>query len=429
MASLRSRWIAVRESFWLVPSAVVAGLGLLALTLIRVDRSLELDAELEVVFGGDASAAREILSAAAGSIATVGGVTLSLAVVTFQLVAGQYSPRAVRTLVQDRMIQLTAGAFVGVVAFCLLVLRVVRDANGGDEFVPRLSVTTAIVLTLGALMLLIVFVHHLAGTIRVENIAADVARHTLAALDDLYPEPLGIAADEPDEPEAGSGAVAHAGRPGFVQTISVEELAADLPPGSRLELHVAAGDLVTEQTPLATLRPPPPDRESYEAELRGAVAVTSERTLEQDAAFGLRQLADIALRAISPSLNDPTTAVTCIGYLRACLERLAPQALPARERRVGDATVVARRRSFAEYVEPLVELSRYAAGDARVAAALLEALAGAAAVAAEAGAAERVATLRDAGAAVATPALEKARTAHDRALVERAHAGLLQQQV
>ena len=191
MASLRSRWIAVRESFWLVPSAVVAGLGLLALTLIRVDRSLELDSELEVVFGGDASAAREILSAAAGSIATVGGVTLSLAVVTFQLVAGQYSPRAVRTLVQDRMIQLTAGAFVGVVAFCLLVLRVVRDANGGDEFVPRLSVTTAIVLTLGALMLLIVFVHHLAGTIRVENIAADVARHTLAALNDLYPERLG----------------------------------------------------------------------------------------------------------------------------------------------------------------------------------------------------------------------------------------------
>ena len=426
MHGLLTRWIAVRESFWLVPAAVVAGLGLLALALIRLDRYLGLDSGLEIAFGGDASAARDILAAAAGSLATVGGVTLSLTVVTFQLVAGQYSPRVVRSLVQDRMIQLTAGVFVGVVAYCLLVLRVVRDADEGTaEFVPRLSVTAAIALALGALMLLVVFIHHLAGTIRVENIAAGLVQQTLSALDELYPERLGVAAEEHDEPDVG-GAVARAERPGFVQTISVDDFAADLPGGSRLELHVVPGEFVTERAVLATLRPPPDDEQAFERAIRGSVGVTSERTLEQDAAFGVRQLTDIALRAISPSVNDPTTAVTCIGYLRACLERVAPRALPARERRVGESTVVARRRRFDEYVEPLVELSRYSREDARVTAALLGALAGAAAAAAEVQAEARLATLRAAAEAIAQPALDAASTEHDRALLEGARRSVQQ---
>jgi uncharacterized membrane protein len=421
VGGLLTRWIAVRESFWLVPSAVVAALALLALGLVQVDEHLRFEGGLDLVFGGDASAARDLLSAVAGSLVTVAGVTLSLTIVTFQLVAGQYSPRAVRSLVRDRMIQLTAGVFVGVVVYCLIVLRVVRSSEDGiGEFVPRLSVTVAILLALSALALLIVFIHHLASTIRVENIAADVTRETLSALDELYPEPLGDAADDPDEPSEGPGTVARPSRPGFVQTVSVDGFAARLPAGSRLELHVAAGDFVTEETPLATLTPEPDDAEAYERAIQTCVSVTSERTIEQDAAFGMRQLADIALRAISPSLNDPTTAVTCIGYLRACLERLAPRALPARERRVGEATVIARRRRFEEDVEPLVELSRYASGDARVTVALLDALGGAALVAAEAGARERVATLREAAENVAAPALEEAKTAYDRALVERA---------
>lgn len=420
MHGLLTRWIAVRESFWLVPSAVVIALGVLALVLTRIDRYLGFEPELDLVFGGDASAARDILAAAAGSLATVGGVTLSLAVVTFQLVAGQYSPRTVSTLVQDRMIQLTAGVFVGVVAYCLIVLRVVRSAeNGAGEFVPRLSVTAAIALALGALMLLIVFIHHLAGRIRVENIVSGVARNTLSALDAIYPDSLGGEADRPDEPDDG-GAAVRAARPGFVQTIAVDDFVEDLPAGSRLVLHVAPGDFVTERSLLATLRPPPEDEAAFEEAIRGSIGVTSERTLEQDAGFGIRQLTDVALRAISPSLNDPTTTITCVGYLQACLERLAPRALPAQERKVGDSTVVARRHRFADYVEPIVEISRYSREDARVTAKLLDALAGAAEAAAEAGAEDRVATLRDAADAVAEPALEAAKTEHDRSLLEDA---------
>jgi uncharacterized membrane protein len=427
---LLTRWIAVRESFWLVPATVVVGLGVLALVLARIDRRLAFEAELDLVFGGDASAARDLLAAVAGSLATVGGVTLSLAVVTFQLVAGQYSPRAVRTLVQDRMIQLTAGVFVGVVAYCLLVLRVVRSAeeDGSGEFVPRLSVSGSIALALAALMLLVVFIHHLAGTIRVENIAAHVARETLSALDALYPDRVGAAADSPDEPDA-AGAVACASRPGFVQTISVDDFARGLPAGSRLELHVAPGDFVTERVPLATLRPAPDDAGRFEDAIRAGVGITSERTMEQDAEYGVRQLADVALRAISPSLNDPTTAVTCVGYIRACVERLATRALPARERAVGEATVIARRRRFDEYVEPLVEISRYAREDARVTVALLEAVGAGAAAAASVGATTRVVTLRAVADAIADPALDAARTEHDRALIEDARRLVAQQQV
>lgn len=423
MHRLLTPWIAVRESFWLVPGAIVVALALLALGLVQLDHSLP----QPIAFGGDASAARGILSTVAGSLATVAGVTLSLTVVTFQLVAGQYSPRAVRTLVQDRMIQLTAGVFVGVVGYCLLVLRVIRSGEDGEQFVPRLGVTGAIVLALGALVLLIVFVHHVARTIRVENIAADVARETLRSLDELYPETIGQATEEPDEPAVAGGAIAYADRPGFVQTVTVDDFAGGLPAGSRLELHVAPGDFITELTPLATLRPLPDDEEAFAAAMRRGIAVTSERTLEQDAAFGLRQLTDIALRAISPSLNDPTTAIACIGYLGACLERLATRALPAREREVGDATIVARRRRFEEYVEPFVELSRYGREDARVVAALLDALARPTESASAVGASGRVATLRAAASAIAEPALADARTEHDRRIVQRALDAVQQQ--
>lgn len=159
--------------------------------------------------------------------------------------------------------------------------------------------------------------------------------------------------------------------------------------------------------------------------LRRAVEIESERDLEQDAGYGIRQLTDIALRALSPGINDPSTAVTCIGYLQAVLERLAEREFPAAARELDDRDVelVAEQTSFEDYAESAFgELGIYAADNVRVAGALLEAYAEVAACARRAAAPERAATLATLARQTAQLALEQAGTDADRATV----AGLLE---
>jgi uncharacterized membrane protein len=141
--------------------------------------------------------------------------------------------------------------------------------------------------------------------------------------------------------------------------------------------------------------------------------------VSQDVGFGLRQLADVALRALSPGVNDPTTALTCIGYLRDALERLAARRFPDDVRRLDDGAVaIVEAVPFAELLrDSLVEIGWFAAGDTLVACRLLDALAGIAAVAAEAGARERLPVVLEVAAEVASPAADEARTERDRRLV------------
>ncbi len=440
LGALRTRWHNVREGFWFYPGLTVLGLMLLALVAIRIDRGAQYDRHLFVVFGGDASAAREILSAIASSFVTVAGVTLSMTIVTLQLVAGQYSPRAVRGFLSDRVNQLTAGGFVGVVAYCLLVLRVVRTESGAaPEFVPRLAVSIGIGLALLALGLLVYFVHHIAMSVRVSNMAAEITRETLALLKDPYPGSSGERAD-PDSPffeEGAETARLYPRRPGYVQSIALDEIVAHLPEGSRLELRLGPGDFVTETESIALVAPPPDDKELVRKLIHRAVFVTSERTLAQDAAFGVQQLTDIALRGLSPGINDPTTALTCIGYIGACLERLGA-ADPARLQRIDterDVRIRVRARTFEQYVEEsIVEIGRFTAGNARVVVALLERIACVHSALNSEASSERGRVLRAATVAVVKVALEDVRTEHDRELIVHYAEGLvpdelLQQQV
>ncbi len=440
LGALKTRWHNIREGFLFFPGLTVLALMGLALLAIRIDRGAEYDGHLGVVFGGDASAAREILSAIASSLVTVSGVTLSITIVTLQLVAGQYTPRAVRGFLSDRTNQLTAGGFVGVVAYCLLVLRVVRTESGrAPEFVPRLSVSIAIALALLALGLLVYFVHHLATSVRVSNMTAQIARETLASLDRPYPGRGGEELEPFDvqiEDEAGAY-VLRPERPGYVQTIALRDLVTGLPDGSTLDLRVAPGDFVTEMEAIAVLAPPPEDEKAFRKLVHRSVFVTSERTVSQDADFGVRQLTDIALRALSPGINDPTTALTCIGYLGACLERVAAADPPllAQVDSTRNVRVRVRARSFEEYIEDsVVEIGRYAGDNARVVIALLERIRSVHAAIAGSEADERERVLREATISVVEIALEGAPTEHDRALIRRHAEGLvpdevLQQQV
>jgi len=283
------------------------------------------------------------------------------------------------------------------------------------------------VLAAMALLLLLLFIHHMASSIQVSTITARIARSTLATLDRVYPapfgEPVSLGGDELVRAwlaEARPHELC-VGRPGYVRSVALDELP-DLigPGGRRIHVTVAPGDFVTPAEPVARVWPGG-EGEARDGRLRRAFVIADERDIVQDPGYGLRQLTDIALRALSPGVNDPTTAVTCAGYVTAILERLAGRAFPGevREFPEQDLIVVVRRPDFSDFVESsLVEISRHAREDTRVLGVLLGALTRIARAAKQAGADERLAGLAEAGRGIARSALEAATSAAEREELE-----------
>ncbi len=386
MSRLKARWADLSGSLAFVPGVMVALFAVLGVGLVELDRRLDVTAG-SFVFAGDASAARTVLSVIAGSLITVAGLTFSITMVALQLTSSQFSPRILRTFFADRVTQITIGAFVGTFVYALLVLRSVGGAP-----VPRVSVTVASGLGIAAVILLVAFLHHVAQLIQVSHITAAIAHDALRRMNALYPERYGRG-------EAGDDRLEHwrrepsdrvfPSRPGYVRRLDIDALAAAADGRARrVAILVCPGDLVSVDMPILELWPADGAPAGALAE---AVEIDSERDLDQDIDFALRQLTDTALKAMSPGINDPATAVTCIAYLRSILVRLAERDLAASVRRFPgrELTIQARRRGYGEYLDALLQINRCLDGDAWVAGELLRALEGCAAAAARCGAGDR----------------------------------------
>lgn len=425
---LRGRWLNLRQNLAFIPGCIVVVFGVLGVGLVELDRHVDLGGAQEI-FAGDGPAARTLLSVIAGSLITVAGLTFSITMVVLQLASSQFSPRVLRTFFGDRITQVTIGFYVGTFVYAILVLRAV-GSFADSAFVPRLSVTVASLFGIAAVVLLIVFLNHVAQMVQVSHVIANIARDTLNRTDALYAtEEHGTAVTGRDADGLLdtwrldlSGRVMPA-RPGYVQRVGLESLIRHAAGhADRLAILVCPGDFVGVDTPLVQTWP----AEAADAcgfGVAAAVTITDERDLDQDVDFGVRQLADIALKAMSPGINDPATAVTAIGYLRAILVRLTELDDRPGVRQVDDGalTVVIRHRGYAEYLESsIVQIGRYVDGDAWVTTELLNALGGCAAVARRRGATARLAAIDTAARAIAEEAIAEAGSAHDRARITRA---------
>jgi uncharacterized membrane protein len=237
--------------------------------------------------------------------------------------------------------------------------------------------TIAIVLSFLGLVLLLLFFHHTAESIQIYNITARLARETMRAVDHLYPT-WGNGSPTEDETNlvqqweaAATPYRIYATRSGYVQSIAFHYLLrafARLGPGLRMHLAVCPGDFVTPQSGLAQVWSSHTLEEASVSLIRRSVIVLNQRDMIQDAAFGIRQLTDIALRAMSPAVNDPTTAVNCIQYLQAVFEHLAHRALPSAIHHAADGSsvLVARYRTFHEYLQAFVEIGRVTTDNALI---------------------------------------------------------------
>jgi uncharacterized membrane protein len=290
------------------------------------------------LFGSGADGARGMLSTIAGSMMTVVGVTFSMILVTLALASSQYTSRILRNFMRDHVTQVVLGIFAGIFTYCLIVLRTIRSAAEGG-FVPSLAVSFAVVLAIGGIVALIFFIHHIADSIQASSIIASVAAETMVAVDRLFPENLGKGPADDAEvppsltlPERKWQAVPAEGN-GYIQSVdnaTLLRLAREHKTIVRMERGI--GEFVVHGTPLASLALEEPPAKEIVAELQAAYSIDRHRTVEQDCAFGIRQLVDMALRALSPGINDTTTAVMCVDYLTAILARLASRNIPSSHR-------------------------------------------------------------------------------------------------
>ena len=323
----------LRESLWLLP-AVALALAIAAAELIPL-----VDAALPrpFWFSSNADSARSLLSSIATATLTLTGLVFSITMLVLQLTSSQLSPRVMRRFLRDRTNQAVLALFIATFAYELLAIR-----NVEADDVPAFSVWGGFLLAMASVGAFIYYINHMAQSIRAANVIAGIGADTRDAIDRVYGDPVdeggevdGQAVLPMGEPDL---TVSREGHGGVLTNVGLDRVAEIARQREALiALRPGVGDFVPQGAPLFDVWGHLSDEQARE--LQEAVAVGRERTMQQDAAFGLRQLVDIAERALSPGVNDPTTAVQAIDQLHDLLRRLATRRLAADVRRAADGSV------------------------------------------------------------------------------------------
>jgi len=379
---------AVRTQLWPLPVVGVAVALVVGVVLPRVDGRVDgsLPSWLRsLLFSGDPGAARTVLDAVSSSLITVTSLTFSLTVVTLQLASSQFSPRLLRTFASDVFVQATLGLFLATFTFSLTVLRSVRSAGDTQSvFVPQISVTVSFVLAVASVVGLVVFLAHLVRQIRVKTILRDVHADATATIEAVLDTAQGSGRDAcplPTPPEYASTVFARSS--GFLVRVEEDEL---LGCAVEHDIHILLdshpGASLVAGTPIGSTWSRTGSKRGQEVErledrIAGALHVGFERTAAQDVGYGLRQLTDVANKALSPGINDPTTAVHALGTISAVLCELAGRDLGPSVLRDDDGRVrvVLRRPDLADLVDVAITQPRhYGSSDPQVMARLFRLL-------------------------------------------------------
>ncbi|MDQ4094775.1 MAG: DUF2254 domain-containing protein [Actinomycetota bacterium] len=319
----------LRSSLWFIPALCVVVVVVLALVLIRLDRTIGSN----FLFEGGPEGAQTLLATISASMITFTGLVFSITMVVLQLASQQFSPRVLRTFLRDRHSQLTLGVFVATFTYSLIVLREVHSSDApGGEFVPGLAVGVAFALVLLSLAFFVDYIHHISQSIRVGTITASIAAETREAISDIYdhehtdePVPLPSGVYVGTVPAPRSGVITGLDRDRLVSLAKEAGVVVEVVPG--------IGDFVPYGAPLLRVHGgEPASSKAQSDEFLECVGLAHERTMAQDPAFGFRQLVDIAERGLSPAVNDPTTAVQCLDEIHDLLRRIGGRAFPSGQR-------------------------------------------------------------------------------------------------
>ncbi|HEY8716009.1 MAG TPA: DUF2254 domain-containing protein [Candidatus Acidoferrum sp.] len=330
---MRARWHRLvelaRTGFWFMPMLMLGAACGLALLLLYLDLWVDpgIKATLPWAYSGGPEGARSLLSTIAGSMITAASVTFSLASVALSIASQQYGSRVLRNFMRDRITQVLLGTFVATFIYCVLVVRAIRGSDFSGGFVPAISVTVAIALAVVSLVLLIFFIHHVSASIQASHIIRVIAEDMAQAIPNLYPSETGAAPDDLrslQELRSSTKVPVKVAVSGYLQMVDLGALF-ETASGRNIviELLVKPGDHIVAGRELAYVWGV---KELPEEELKcivGVFVIGWERTPEQDIRYQFQQLAEVVIRALSPGINDPFTAINGIDELETALALLA----------------------------------------------------------------------------------------------------------
>lgn len=356
MATLKQLWINLRYSLWFLPLLLVGGMVALGFLLIQADQQFQRQLS---AFGrlltAEPEGSQAMLAAIATSMITVAGVVFSITIVALAQASAQFSPRILRNFMRDRANQVVLGSFVGIFAYCLVVLRSLSHRQDAAS-VPSLAVFVGFVFALLGIALLIYFIHHIASCIQASVMVDSITAETLEVVREMFPahddgqdsRPAVLPEAVQQKLEDCTWHPVPALRFGYVQVIETSAL---IKIACRenlvLRMEVAVGEFAYLKKALVSITSCPPPDQKLIRKINRAYGINSHRTVEQDPGFGLRQLVDMAVKALSPGINDTTTAVTAVDHLSQLLCEIATRRLqPSHHYNGQELRIIARGASF-----------------------------------------------------------------------------------
>lgn len=365
-----------RESLFALPALIVVVGVVVAEITALLDRKVEGAASTPWTVQMQANAATWLLSTVAGATITTAGVVFSLTVVSLQLASSQFSPRVMRSFIRDRLSQTVIGMLVATFVFCVLTLRHVTGDTTAAA--PSIAMTVALALTVATVMLIVAFLDRLAHRLQVGEVIRSISNEADAVIAAM------VRATHQEVPagpvpfdELGDEISVFAVRDGWVSQAPAKYILKAVPPSTVVRLETRPGAYIHSGEVLMRVRPAPPDPERVQARLLATVTISDARTMQQDFDFGLRQLLDIALRALSPAINDPTTAIEVILRLGSLLRKVLVAPVQQVSVRGRDGRVLVRpwQLSSDEYIEHAFdEVRRTSADQVHVSIALIRVL-------------------------------------------------------
>ncbi|WP_143553983.1 DUF2254 domain-containing protein [Serinicoccus sp. CUA-874] len=370
-----TRWDRFWRPFWMLPTVIVVLATVTGALLPEWEKTF--DEHLPFVFQGGPGGARDMLGNIAGAMISVTGLVFSITMVVVQLASSQFSPRVLSDFLSSRITQATLGIFAATFTYALTVLRSVRGDTGDiTAFVPQISITLGFLLVLASVAMFLAFIHHITTSIQVSSIVSHLGESTMAIADRYFPR-----SDDPtaqrrdarwDEPEQQAPLTVESQEHGYVVEIDHRSLVSwATERDAVVQVLTPVGRYVTEGAPAlrvwgldvpgapVTVAEHRDDQEELESELdlatlRRAVAVEQDRAFNQDPAVGMRKLVDIAERALSPGINDPTTASQVMDEIHRILRRVVTRRdLPRAVRHDGIVRLV----HTPQRVEELIDLA------------------------------------------------------------------------
>ncbi|HSI74810.1 MAG TPA: DUF2254 domain-containing protein [Lunatimonas sp.] len=341
MEKLLFNWRELKATFWFVPVVIIIFSILLSIGLVSVDGSLETpqDGLVRFFFVKSADSARSILSTISAAMMGVAGTVFSITLVALTLASSQFGPRLIKNFMYVRLNQVVLGAYISTYLYCLLVLNAVRE---GDDysFIPSISILVAIVAAIVNILLLIVFIHKIAISIQADNVVSDIADFLSKQVKSLFPAKMGEEKDNCDNIDPATVISRYKNqitikspKSGYFQYVDSEALMEVITKKDALfELYFRPGAHLVEGIKMGVLFTNSTWEEKEIEKISSQFVVGKAKTAQQDLEYSIDQMVEIAARALSPGVNDPYTAMSCIDNLTTCMCYLAQIDFPSNYR-------------------------------------------------------------------------------------------------